>query len=80
MDHSLDVSIKQLSSAFYKATRGAGEKAVHGTNLFKLQVEFAYLVDSIKRGPAYIAPKLISVCNEFINVEVPRSIAAAQVK
>jgi hypothetical protein len=76
MDNSIDTSIKQLSSAFYKATRGAGEKAVQGTNLFKLQVEFSYMVDAIKRGPAYIAPKLISLCNEFINVEVPRVLSS----
>lgn len=75
MDISIDQSVKQLSSAFYKATRGSGEKAVRGTTLFKLQVEFSYMVDSIKRGPAYIAPKLIAVCNEFINVEVPRALS-----
>jgi hypothetical protein len=76
MDNSIDQSIKQLSSAFYKATRGSGEKAVRGTNLFRLQNEFSYLVDGIKRGPAYIAPKLISAANEFINVEVPRVLSA----
>lgn len=76
MDNSIDTSIKQLSSAFYKATRGANEKAVRDTTLFRLQVDFCYMIDSIKRGPAYIAPKLISVCNEFINVEVPRALSS----
>lgn len=72
MDNSIDTSIKQLSSAFYKATRGTREKAVRGTKLFQLQVDFAYMLDAIKRGPGYIAPKLIAVTNDFINVEVPR--------
>lgn len=76
MDNSIDQSVKQLSSAFYKATRGSGEKAVRGTNLFQLQVDFCYMLDGIKRGPAYIAPKLISACNEFINVEVPRVLSS----
>lgn len=76
MDNSIDHSVKQLSSAFYKATRGSGEKAVRGTTLFQLQVEFCYMLDGIKRGPAYIAPKLISSCNDFINVEVARALSA----
>jgi hypothetical protein len=72
MDNPIEQSIKQLTSSFYKATRGSGERAIQGTNLHKLQVDFAYMLDNIKRGPAYIVPKLISLANEFINNEVPK--------
>lgn len=78
MDNSTDQSIKQLTSSFYKATRGSGEKAIRGTNLHKLQVDFAYMLDSVKRGPAYIVPKLVSLANDFISNEVPKVLGAAK--
>ena len=42
-----------------------------GTPLYKVQVEFMYMLDEIQRGPTYITPKLITKANDFID-EVSR--------
>ena len=38
-----------------------------GTQLYKLQTEFAYMINEITSGPSYIAPKIIDNCNKFID-------------
>ena len=62
--------VKYLNHAFSKAQQQAqpavGNKNVRGTPLHDYQVEFAYLIDDIERGPTYIAPKKISEANELI--------------
>lgn len=62
--------VKYLSHTFSKAQQQAivavGNKNSKGTALYEFQVEFAYLIDHIQRGPAYIAPKKISEANELI--------------
>ena len=62
--------VKYLNHTFSKALQQAivavGNKNGKGTSLYEFQVEFAYLIDHIQRGPAYIAPKKISEANELI--------------
>lgn len=77
-DINIDQTLKQLSYAFYSAVREFPEKVARGNTLHTLQVDFAYMLDDIKRGPKYIAPKLIAECIEFINRTVPDK--AKQVK
>lgn len=80
-DFNVEQTLKQLSYAFYSATRDFPEKAVRGNSLYTLQVSFAYMLDDIKRGPKYIAPKLVAECVDFINRTVPekaKSVKAAQ--
>lgn len=69
-----DNVVRFLSSAFAKATAGMGKALpankktkVPATPLYTLQVEFAYMLDEIQRGPNYIVPKTISEANEFID-------------
>jgi hypothetical protein len=55
-----------LSWLFKSATQGQG-RAVRGNKLHQWQVDFAYYVDNIQRGPSYIVPKIIAECNEFLD-------------
>jgi hypothetical protein len=61
-----DQVCNHLSWLFNKATENMGKVALRGSELHRLQVEFCYYVDEIKRGPKYIIPKVIADCNEFI--------------
>lgn len=70
---NIEQTLKQLSYAFYSAARDFPEKAVRGNTLHTLQVDFAYMLDDIKRGPKYIAPKLVAECIDFINKTVPET-------
>ncbi len=65
--------VDHLNHAFGMATKDlgrAGKAVVDNVSvpnqLYKLQVEFSYMIDAITRGPRYIAPKVIADCNEFI--------------
>lgn len=51
-----------------KATRTYIKKTntVEMTELYKLQVEFTYMLDNIRRGPTYLVSKVISDCNRLI--------------
>lgn len=60
-----DRVLRHLTRNFSHATRNMG-KAVKGTRLYDLQVEFAYMVDEIQRGPVYLTPKVIADANELI--------------
>lgn len=71
-DLMIEKSVRYLSSQFAKATAGMGKaikatKNAPATELYTLQVNFAYLIDEIQRGPKYFAPKVISECNEFLD-------------
>lgn len=45
-----------LSNTLRKISRDVGDNA-KGTEIYKVQVEFAYLQNEITSGPTYIAPK-----------------------
>lgn len=66
------IDVKQvvdyLNGAFSKASEpfGPRSKAVVGTALYQHQVDFAYLIDDIERGPAYIRAKKIQEANDLI--------------
>lgn len=75
---NIEQTLKHLQYAFFNASRDFPEKAVRGNTLYTLQVDFAYMLDGIKRGPKYIAPKLVAETIEFINRVVPEK--AKQVK
>lgn len=71
-DVMIEKSVRYLQSQFAKATVGMGKATSAtdkqpATDLYKLQVEFAYLIDDVQRGPKYFAPKVISECNEFLD-------------
>lgn len=78
-----DKVVEDLSERFLNATTDrVGPKRIRrnnakGTNLHKLQVEFAYMINEITSGPTYIAPKIIDNCNRFIDgIEKQRQEAA----
>ena len=68
--------VKYLSRSFNRAVFNSslgGTKAVRTINnrvdpteLYERQVDFAYMLDNIMRGPKYIAPKYIQEANELI--------------
>ena len=65
-----DRVIRHLTRNFQEATRNMG-KATRGkngeaTDLYKYQVEMAYMIDEIQRGPVYLMPKIIADANELI--------------
>jgi hypothetical protein len=49
-----------------KAVRTTAGSSTTATQLYDHQVSFAYLIDHIERGPAYIAPKFVQEANELI--------------
>jgi hypothetical protein len=59
--------VRYLSKVFANATESMGRNAPAGSDLYKLQVEFAYYVDEITRGPSYQVSKVIADCNSFID-------------
>lgn len=63
----VDHVIRYLTRQFRQRTEDMGRDATRGTDLYKLQVNFAYLVDEIKRGPAYQASKVIAQANDFLD-------------
>lgn len=66
---NVETVVSYLNHSFAKKIEevfGNKAKAVKGTELYKAQVEFCYLIDEIQRGPSYILPKAISDANEFI--------------
>jgi hypothetical protein len=74
---NIDQVVSYLSHAFSNAVQDFPQKSVtkdgkysKGTDLYKLQVDFCYLIDQIQRGPSYITPKAITECNELIDKAV----------
>jgi len=64
----VDHVIRYLSRQFRQRTESYGRfTAVKGTELYDLQVNFSYLLDSIKRGPTYHASKVIAITNDFLD-------------
>ena len=62
-----DQVVNYLNHAFAKAVQPLGNKNTKGTDLYDLQVNFAYLIDSIQRSPEYIVSKIITDCNRLID-------------
>lgn len=63
-----------LTKAFASAIEKYGRNCEKGTELYKLQVDFAYYLDEIARGPIFHAPKVIADCNAFIdNINTAKS-------
>lgn len=63
--------VKKLNDAFHHVTRSMGKNNVKGTTLYQYQVDFAYLLDNIERGPTFQIPFLIYQAENLI-----RTIAA----
>lgn len=60
-----DRVVRHLSRNFSVITKDLG-RAVKGNALYNYQIEFAYMIDEIQRGPEYLAPKVIADANELI--------------
>ena len=79
-----DKVVEDLSERFLDATTDrVGPKRIRrnntkGTQLYKWQVEFAYMVHEITSGPSYIAPKIIDNANRFIDGIIKQRQEAAQ--
>jgi hypothetical protein len=67
--------VRRLRAAFEDMAQNQGLSGVKAertsnnpnvTDLYDLQVTFSYFVDNITRGPAYIAPKIVSECEDWI--------------
>lgn len=51
--------IRRLCAEFREKSKPLGNNNVKGTKLHELQVEFAYLIDEIERGPVFAVPHVI---------------------
>lgn len=51
--------IRRLNAEFREKTKQLGNNNLKGTQLHELQVEFAYLIDEIERGPIFAIPHVI---------------------
>lgn len=73
-------TVRQFRTVFQKAVEPLSkkQKAVKGTKLYELQVDFCYLIDSIQRGPRYQLHKAVAKCNEFIDGIVKENAQAAE--
>ena len=56
-----------FSSAAQKVAPAIGTNNTKGSKLYEYQVEFAYLINEIQRGPKNFVPKAISDANELIS-------------
>lgn len=72
---SFDVNnvVRFLTHRFRTVTAGMSRDNSRGSQLYKLQVEFAYFVDEITRGPSYQVGKIIADANTFISSIQPQS-------
>ena len=58
--------VEALNQEFARATRGIRDNS-KGTQLKTWQVEYAYLVNEITAGPAYIGPKHVDNAKRLIS-------------
>jgi hypothetical protein len=70
-DEQLARNISALNRTFREAAdefkqRGGGNSNVRGTTLHRYQVDFAYLIDEIQRGPRFFAVQNIVAVNDLI--------------
>lgn len=80
-------TLRYLTGAFARATAGmerASRVKDKQTNkfvtneLYDLQVNFCHFINEIERGPKYLVPKTISICNQFIGeIVASRSVQSA---
>lgn len=70
LNHAFSRAVYQATSSGNLANRATRKVLDSGkvekTPLYEFQVEFAYLIDSIQRVPAYIIAKHIQEANELI--------------
>lgn len=68
--------VRHLTFMFERATLGMGsaervkvkgKKIGRANDLYRLQEDFAYLIDEIERGPKFSALKAINSANELID-------------
>lgn len=71
-------TIDDLNTRFAKATKGIRDNTC-GSQLHKWQVDFAYMIDDIMRGPGYITPKVADNTSHFIDGIVKIRREAAEV-
>jgi len=57
---------RAFSNATFKASHIIGNKVDSTTELYRYQVDFAYLIDNIQRCPSYIMPKYVQEANDLI--------------
>ncbi len=65
LNFNVSEQLQRINKSFKAATRGMGSNS-KGTQLHKFQVEMAYIVDSIERGPVYAIPHYIHQGDELI--------------
>lgn len=80
-----DRVVRHLNRNFDKAIREMGGKALkdkdgNPNKLYLYQVEFAYMIDEIQRGPVYLMPKIIADANELITKIQLENVAAKAAK
>lgn len=66
MKLNIQDTCKELKRGFKHAIKKIPGSNAKGTNLYKYQVEFCYLIDSIQRGPVCMIPDNIAKCNDLI--------------
>lgn len=63
--------VRYLTSTFNQATskleRAARTKAGVTNRAYKLQTEFAYLLNEVVQGPRCVLQRNITLCNDFID-------------
>jgi hypothetical protein len=59
--------IRYLTRQFRQKTEDMGRDAPRGSELYKLQCDFTYMLDEIKRGPTYQVSKIIAKANEMLD-------------
>lgn len=59
--------IRYLTRQFRQKTDHLGRDATRGSDLYKMQCNFAYMLDDIKRGPSYQVSKVIAEANELLD-------------
>lgn len=64
---NIEKIIFDLNNRFSNAIRQYGNDNKKGTDRYKHEVNFAYIMNDITRSPGYIIPKHISNANLYIN-------------
>lgn len=65
----IENTMERLSNSFarvYSATFGSQHAAVRGTDAYNFQVDFCYIMNELKQGPAALRQGYISEANDLI--------------
>lgn len=63
---TVEKSVKYFNSVFREARTGLIQNKATHEDIREAEIEFAYLIDEIQRGPYYNVPKAINDCEAFI--------------